>query len=322
MTRTFEDKIAVREQTPVFVGLVGPSGGGKTYSALRIASGIQSVTGGDIYGIDTEADRMKAYADNFKFRHVPFGAPFSPLDYLAAIDHCVAKGAKTIVIDSMSHEHEGPGGLLEMHEREMGGNFKKQMIAWAKPKAARRRLINAILQVKANFIFCFRAKEKMKIVQGKDPVPLGFMAIGGEEWIYEMTVATLLLPNANGVPLWQSDQPGERLTIKLPEQFRSVFASGEQLGESHGAAMAKWAAGGVARSPVDDLVSRYSKCDEIGFSTLESERKILWSTIKGKTDEQSRLKAAAQDAQDRLKEEREYLESHGANEGELEKAAG
>lgn len=312
MTRIFDDKPAVREQTPVFVGLVGPSGGGKTYSALRLASGIQSVTGGDIFGIDTEADRMKAYADKFKFRHVPFGAPFSPLDYLAAIEHCVAKGAKTIVIDSMSHEHEGPGGLLEMHEREMGGNFKKQMIAWAKPKAARRRLINAILQVKANFIFCFRAKEKMKIVQGKDPVPLGFMAIGGEEWIYEMTVATLLLPNANGVPLWQSEQIGERLTIKLPEQFRSVFHGGEQLSEAHGAAMAQWAAGGAARAPVDDLIARYAKCDDDGFLVLEGERKKLWPTLKGKVDDQSRLKSAAEHASTRLREEAEYLAANGA----------
>src|SRR4029079_18921024 len=111
--RSFDDKPAVRERVPLLVGLVGPSGGGKTFSALRLAKGFQRVTGSEVYFIDTEARRALHYADRFQFRHVAFGAPFGPLDYLAAIQHCVAKGAKTIIVDSMSHEHEGPGGVLE-----------------------------------------------------------------------------------------------------------------------------------------------------------------------------------------------------------------
>ena len=38
----------------------------------------QRVCGGDIFVIDTEARRALHYADAFKFRHVPFGAPFDP----------------------------------------------------------------------------------------------------------------------------------------------------------------------------------------------------------------------------------------------------
>lgn len=282
MTRNFDDKPAVREQTPVLVGLVGPSGGGKTFSALRLATGIQTVTGGDIYGIDTEARRMLAYADKFKFRHLAFGAPHSPLDYLEAIEHCVRKGAKTLVIDSMSLEHEGVGGVLEWHEREMGGDFKKQMIAWAKPKAARRRLINTILQIPANFVFCFRAKEKLKVIRGKEPQPMGFMAIGGDEWIYEMTMSTLLLPNCNGVPTWQSEEIGERLTIKLPEQFKSIFPRPEQLTEVHGRKMAEWAAGAppAPQMTAAELVASYERCaDPATFRQLEQARAAIWSTL-------------------------------------------
>ncbi len=55
--RQFTAALAVREQVPLLLGLMGPSGGGKTYSALRLAKGIQSVAGGDIYMIDTEARR-------------------------------------------------------------------------------------------------------------------------------------------------------------------------------------------------------------------------------------------------------------------------
>jgi predicted ABC-type transport system involved in lysophospholipase L1 biosynthesis ATPase subunit len=93
--RTFGDKPAVREKTPLLVGLVGPSGTGKTFSALRLAAGVQRVSGGDVFVVDTEARRALHYADRFKFRHVQFDAPFGPLDYLAAIEHCVRKGAGT-----------------------------------------------------------------------------------------------------------------------------------------------------------------------------------------------------------------------------------
>jgi ABC-type dipeptide/oligopeptide/nickel transport system ATPase subunit len=246
--RTFEDKPAVRAQVPLAVGFFGPSGSGKTKSALRLAAGIQSVVGGEVFFIDTEANRALHYADQHNFRHVPFVAPFSPLDYLSAIEHCVSHGAKTIVIDSMSHEHEGPGGVLEMHDVEherLGGSKGTSMLAWSAPKQARRRLINTIVQLPVNFLLCFRAKEKLKIVRGKEPEPMGFMPIGGDEFIYEMTAAALLLPGAYGVPSWTSEELGSAMMIKNPEQFHRIFEEhdGKPISEAMGAAMAKWAVG-------------------------------------------------------------------------------
>ncbi len=260
--RTFEDRPAVRDHVPLMIGLMGPSGGGKTYSALRVGTGIQRVTGGEIFVIDTEARRALHYASSFKFRHVAFGAPFGPLDYLAAIEHCVRKGAKVVIVDSMSHEHEGPGGVLEMHEAEVQrlsrGDAAKaekvKMLAWSKPKQARRRMINSILQQPCNFIFCFRAKEKIKVERGKDPEPRGFMPIAGEEFVYEMTLNALLLPNAGGVPTWQSNELGERQMIKLPEQFRSLLLGAKgPLSESVGQELATWAAGEAPVGDPDDF---------------------------------------------------------------------
>lgn len=251
--RTFEAKPAVRESVPLLVGLMGPSGGGKTYSALRLATGIQRIAGGDIYGIDTEARRMLHYADRFRFKHIQFDAPFGSLDYLAAIRQCVKAGAGVVIVDSMSHEHEGPGGLLDYHDRELdriagddhGKRDRVKMLAWQKPKSARQQMISGILQLNANFIFCFRAKEKLKIVPGKQPVPQGFMPIAGEELVFEMTVNCLLLPHADGVPAWRSDQVGERMMMKLPEQFREIFAKEQPLSESIGEKLAAWAKGGA-----------------------------------------------------------------------------
>lgn len=309
MTRTFDDKPAVRERTPLLIGLVSPSGAGKTMSGLELATGIARVDPGEIFVIDTEARRSLHYADKYKFRHIPFGAPFAPADYKAAIQYAIGKGARTIFCDSTSHEHEGPGGVLEWHEKELdrmaGSDFKKRnkmtMAAWAKPKAARRDLINFILQQPVNFIFAFRAKSKIKMKRGEDPIEMGFQAISGDEWIFEMQLNCLLLPGAKGVPTWESDMPGERACIKLPEQFRTLFAAGPRLSADIGEALATWAAGTDAPKPktASELIAEYAKCaDPATLGRLESQRAISWTKLS--KDEKPSVKQASDDAKERI----------------------
>ena len=96
-------------------------------------------------------------------------------------------------------------------------------------------------------IFCFRAKETVKPVKqnGKtDIVPQGFMPIAGDEFLFEQTVNCLLLPKSNGIPTWQSENVGERLMMKLPKQFETVFAVHDPLSEDIGRQLATWARGG------------------------------------------------------------------------------
>jgi hypothetical protein len=315
MTRTFESKTAKREKTPLLVGLIGPSGTGKTYSALRLAAGFQRVTGGETFVIDTEARRALHYAEKFNFQHVPFGAPFNPASYLDAINYCVSKGASTVIVDSMSHEHEGPGGVLEMHQQLVDkmskGDYQKaervKMLAWAKPKAERRRLINSIMQIaNCNFIFCWRAKEKLKIIKGGEPEPLGFQPIAGEEFVYEMTLKCLLLPGANGAPTWQSMMPGEKLMMKLPEQFRQTFDKSPQLDENVGEALARWADGSPAAAvtgeqlpTADEIMASYAACsDPATWRELEKVRAKIWKTLT--TENKARVKNCSEESDRRI----------------------
>lgn len=299
MSNVFEIRPAVREQVPVMVGLMGPSGSGKTYSALRIATGIQRVTGGEVCVIDTESRRALHYADDFRFLHMQFDAPFGPLRYLEAIKAAYAAGARTIVVDSMSHEHEGPGGVLEMHDKEvqrLGGQERHNFPAWAKPKAERRQMINGILQVNCNFVFCFRAKEKTKPGQDatgkKGLIEQGYMPIAGEEFVFEMTMNCLLLPGAAGVPQWQSGYPGERAMMKLPRQFESVMADGRQLDEGIGQQLAEWARGVPPISADEEdrlqkLEARGREAAEMG----EDARKAWWASLA--KEDQDALKRRA-----------------------------
>lgn len=252
---TFSFRPGIREACPLLVGLVGPSGAGKTLSALRLAKGIQAVRGGQIAALDTEARRMLHYADHFKIQHAEFGAPFGSERYAEAIKAAAeeAKGG-VVIVDSMSHEHEGPGGYLDFHEQEVRrlvekGGFKNEMAAgipaWNKPAARRRALINAILQINCAFIFCFRAKEKLRMKKGEDPKPLGWQAIAGDEFVYEMTTRCLLPPGAGGVPDW-SDEAFKLEVPKLPKGLRHCFENGVPLDEATGEKLAKWAAGETA----------------------------------------------------------------------------
>jgi len=103
------------------------------------------------------------------------------------------------------------------------------------------------LQLNANFVFCFRAKETSKPVKigGRTEVqPQGFMPIAGDEFLFEQTVNCLLLPKSGGVPSWQSDNAGEKLMMKLPAQFVELFREQKPLDESIGRALATWAKGG------------------------------------------------------------------------------
>lgn len=259
--RSFTIQPGVREQVPLFVGLVGASGTGKTFSAFRLATGMKKVHGGPIICIDTENRRALHYASEFDFQHMEFGAPFGSLDYLAAIRAAAALNPSAIIIDSMSHEHEGPGGLLEAHERELermagkdASEARRQalgMAAWIKPKAARRALLHELTRTNANVIACFRAQEKTKPLRNEkgkmEPTSIGWSAITDQAFVYEMTLCALLHPGAKGVPSWQSDMPAERAAIKMPGQFEGFIRPGEALCEEHGYALAQWAAGGGER---------------------------------------------------------------------------
>ena len=267
MTREFRGEPAVRGAQNLFIGLVGASSSGKTWTALELAQGIQAVVGGEIAVIDTENKRARAYADDFRkadgtpgFIHIPFDPPWGSLDYVAALEYA-AKQAKTIIVDSASHEHEGEGGMIDFQEREVdrmaGNDFAKRervkMLAWAKPKAARRTLLKTITRLDANVIMCFRAKNTSKPAKdagGKAIVePMGFVPIAGDEFVFEMALSALFLPGAQGVPTWKPEFRGERMAVKVPHQFKWLIDRDGPLNREVGRKLAEWAQGGKVEAP-------------------------------------------------------------------------
>jgi len=247
---------ATRRTVPVFFGISSPSGAGKTFSALRLATGIQSVVGGRIAMIDTEDGRGTYYADRFDYDWIALGPPFRPRHYLEALQFAASKGVQTCIIDSFSHEHEGEGGMLEMHDAELDrktrGDASRRdalnMAAWIAPKRERATLRNWIQRSRMNLIACFRAKEGAKPARKEgstqtEVVQTGWVPIGGDVYVYEMTASCLIYPGQKGVPEWTGQTAGERQWIKLPIQFAPIFKDPRPLDERHGKEMALWAKG-------------------------------------------------------------------------------
>jgi hypothetical protein len=306
---TFTFRPAKREAVGLIVGLAGPSGGGKTYSAMRLAKGI---CGDDPFAvIDTEAGRAKHYADRFRFDHGDLRPPFSPGAYADAIQAADKAGYRAIVVDSFSHEHAGEGGLLDWHDAEfkrLGSKDSMKMLAWVAPKMAHRQMVSRLLQVRAHLILCFRAEEKIDMVKGANGkleiVPKqtlsgfhGWVPICEKNLLFELTASFMLMP----------DKPGIPVPVKLQEQHRAIFPAGHPINEESGAWLADWAKGDPLRVPEADTervaitaaerLMRMTQIRELSAKVglTAEQRRGLWYRHCGEATEQTVDPAALAD---------------------------
>lgn len=234
---------AIRSEEPLLLGMIGPPGGGKSLSSLKIARGIQSVRGGDIIMIDTERGRSRKYSDAIPFKIVEMEPDACSTDFLEAIRSQLPSNPAAIIVDSLSDEHER---YLAWHDEMVPKMGNNEWAAWAKPKAARKVLISGILKIKTPLIFTFRAREKTKqdVVNGKKVVTnIGWQPVAPLEIVHTLDLTCILPPRADGVPVWKSDKIGEDFIIKLPNYLAPYIEAGKPLNEEMGAAFARWAKG-------------------------------------------------------------------------------
>ncbi len=230
------------------LGIGGPSRSGKTYSSLRIATGMASAMGGKIFLIDTDNEFSLDYAEDFKFEIVDFKAPYTPERYLEAVQYCEQQGASVIVIDQMSHEQTGQGGILERQQEieiELAAKWKTtrekaKAASWNVAKTVPHgKFVSYVTRVKQPMIFNFRCKDKVKIAkdaQGKQEwIHLGYTPICTEQFDYEMTAMVILPPNSDGFP--------DKELSEIRKPLRPVMHLADQLDESLGKRLAQWASG-------------------------------------------------------------------------------
>jgi hypothetical protein len=254
---------AVRKSVGLMIMLAGASGTGKTLSALRLARGLAGPEG-VIAFCDTENDRALYYADRFQFSHLSMSEPFRPGKFEAAAIAAQQQQAAVFVCDSFSHEHVGPGGLLDFHEEELARMVERQRenaqrnnwnfneidarerlkaAAWIAPKGEHKHMLQRLWQLNTHIILCCQAEKKIALVQktlengrkGKTEwVDQGFQPICGPDIPYAMSLSFMLYV----------EQPGVPVVIKpLLDDLKPLVPLDRPIDEALGAKLAAWAGG-------------------------------------------------------------------------------
>jgi hypothetical protein len=249
---------AVRKSVGLMTMLAGPSGSGKTLSALRLARGLAGPDG-IIAFCDTENDRALYYADRFAFKHLSLSEPFRPAKFEAAAVAAQQQQAVVFVCDSFSHEHVGPGGLLDYHEEEMTRMVERQKqqaerygrqfnemdarerlkaAGWIAPKGEHKHMLQRLWQLNTHIILCCQAEKKIALVKndrGKtDWLDQGFQPICGPDIPYAMTMSFMFAVEKPGVPI---------IIKPLLDDLKPLLPLDRPIDEQTGAAIAAWARG-------------------------------------------------------------------------------
>ena len=177
---------AKRHQVKLRLGLSGASGFGKSYSALLLAFGITN-DWSKIAIIDTENGSASLYSHLGDYNVLSLTDPYSPERYIEAIQTCENDSVEVIIIDSITHEWNGKGGCLQIHE-QLGGRFQD----WAKLSPRHQAFIDAILKSKCHIITTTRRKVDYSLDTSQNGrakvVKHGTKEITREGFEYELTV--------------------------------------------------------------------------------------------------------------------------------------
>lgn len=221
---------AVREDVWLKIQFGGTSGAGKTYTALRVGTGIARKCNSRIAFISSEKSRTLYYADKFDYDVLELDN-YSPEDYIKAIDMAVEAGYKVIIIDSTSHEWQW---LNDVHGKMPGNSFQN----WGKLKPRHAKFMAKILQCPAHVLTCARGKTEWSL-EDKDgkkvPIKLGLGNEGDKQADFEYTVSFMI---AQGTHIASVDAGGKDNTGLFDEKY-------EVLTERHGEMLYDWANSGV-----------------------------------------------------------------------------
>lgn len=165
--------------------LGGPSGAGKTYSALQIAKGFMGDLK-DVGVVDTE-DSASIYDRIGEYSVLPFTPPFDPRRLEKVIDLAVDEGIKFLVIDSATKFWEGEGGCLDIHDK-FGGRFQD----WSKTNKIWDSMIQKLVHAPIHIVVTVRKKSDHEIVEkgGKKTVQkMGMKNMIRDGFEYEFSCA-------------------------------------------------------------------------------------------------------------------------------------
>jgi hypothetical protein len=209
-----------RRQARIKMALQAPSGAGKTYSSLLIAYGITN-DWGKIAIIDTENGSADLYAHLGSYNVLSLKPPYSPENYIQAIEICEKAGMEVIIIDSISHCWDF---LLDYHASLTGNSFTN----WAKVTPRQKSFVDKILQSPNHILATMRVKQDYVLnqVDGKYvPEKVGLKSIQKEGLEYEFAIVLDIDIKHNAVSSKDrtglfSDKPAFKITVETGKKIK------------------------------------------------------------------------------------------------------
>jgi energy-coupling factor transporter ATP-binding protein EcfA2 len=241
MTYTIRPSAEVQFTKAPTIAIAGPTGSGKTESAMRLARGYVGA-GGRFVVIDTEEKRALYKKGRYTFDWLDLQPPFTPESYRGAL--AATKGYDAVVVDSGSHEYAGEGGMQDMQAEDLermskGDTARMERLtapAWKRAKLEHKKLMGQVIRYPTLLIVCLRAEPKIKFTKdehGKTQiVDAGYQPICEKMFMYEMLVGAMVHADNPGVPLHLK---------KLEPDLEPVFVAGKQIDEATGERLAAWA---------------------------------------------------------------------------------
>lgn len=180
---------ATRHTVKLKLAVQGPSGSGKTLGALALAQALAQ--GGKVALIDTENGSASLYADRYAFDTIVMHPPYETKKYEAAVKAAIAAGYSALVIDSISHQWDGDGGILQRKEETdaRGGNHFSNWEPFTKEHNRFRALL---LDSPIDIVSTMRSKMAYSQEQNGQKTSikkLGLQPLQREGMEYEFTVA-------------------------------------------------------------------------------------------------------------------------------------
>lgn len=173
-----------RKKAKIKMALQGSAGSGKSMSALLLANGLTNGELSKVAVIDSENGSADLYAHLGHYNVLTLKPPFTPENYIKAIEVCEQAGMEVIIIDSISQSW---GELLDYHSSLAGNSFTN----WAKVTPRQNAFIDKILQADAHIIATMRTKQDYVLNQ-KDgkfiPEKVGLKAVQRNDLDYEFTL--------------------------------------------------------------------------------------------------------------------------------------
>lgn len=180
-----ELRTAKRKNAKMKLALQGSAGSGKSYSALLLASGMTEWS--KIAVIDTENNSAELYSHLGDFNVLQLEKPFTPERYIKAIEICEQANMDVIIIDSITQEWDGAGGILSIHGNMPGNSFTN----WAKMTPRHNSFVHKILESQCHIIATIRTKQDYVLTEknGKQvPEKVGLKGITRDGIDYEFTI--------------------------------------------------------------------------------------------------------------------------------------